>query len=244
MLIHPSHRVAARRRAGGRVATAQDRHRRGRSRIHLALGNVVVGPVVLDPAALPQGPQRRDHVVEALAPVVEVLAGLDVLLLAPPDPHPEADPVVGQHGGGAHRLRHGDEVAHRGDVDAGGEGDLVVTAGERRDQAHRVGPLGLLLPEGSAVGCGRVGVLRLEHPGVEEVVRQVDAVVAHLVRGEGQRPDGLEGQELDGLVEAHGSRLSGGGGSGRRPGRVRVGRSTGRSGARRGPTGRTPPGCA
>jgi len=76
----------------------------------------------------PQRPQGRDHLVEALAARREVLAGLVELLLAPPDAHPEPDPVGREGGGSADGLGHRDEVAHRGDVDAGREGELRVMA--------------------------------------------------------------------------------------------------------------------
>ena len=244
MLIQPSHRVAARRRAGAESPPPRIGTGRVGCRVHLALGHVVVGAVVLHPAALPQGPQRGDHVVEPLAPVVEVLAGLDVLLLAPADTDAEAHPVVGQHGRRAHRLGHGDEVADRGDVDAGGEGDVGGDGGECRDQAHRVGPLGLLLPEGGPVGCGRVRVLGLEHPGVEEVVGQVDAVVADLVGGERERPHVSRGRNWMAWWKRMGLGFRGrrGGRASRTgPGILRLVRPLSR---RRGPTGRTPPGCA
>ena len=168
---------------GGRVAAAQYGYRPARPRVHLAERYVVVRAVVLDPSALPQGPQCRDHVVEALAASVEVLTGLDVLLLAPSDADPEVDPVVRQGGGGADRLRHRDEVSHRGDVDTGREGDRRGHGGQCRDEAHGVGPLRLLGPERRAVRRLGVGVPRRQLLRVEEVIGQVYALVAKAVCG-------------------------------------------------------------
>ena len=144
-------------------------------------GHVVVGAVVLDPAALPEGAQGDDHFVEALAPGGEVLAGLVELLLAPADADAEADPVVGEHGGRADRLGHRDQVAGRGDVDAGGEEQVFGDGGQGGNDAHRIGPRGFGFPPGRAVFSLGVGVLGLERAGVEEVVGNVDAAVPEVV---------------------------------------------------------------
>ena len=138
--------------------------------------------VVLDPAALPQGPQGRDHLVQPLAPGGEVLPGLVELLLAPTHADPQPDAVVREDGGRAHRLGHRDQVAGRRHVDAGGEGQ----AGGHGGQAEMTGTSGRARRSPSpSPGRRRRGPSRCsgtEVRGVEEVVGEVHAGVARARR--------------------------------------------------------------
>ncbi len=108
------------------------------------------------------------------------------------------------HGGGADGLGHRDEVTGRGDVDAGGEEQVGGDGGQPGNDTHGIGPRRLVLPARSAVFSNRVGVLGFQLAWVEQMVGYVNAAVAEVVAGLGDR-DGLpSGQEGDRLVEARG----------------------------------------
>ena len=76
------------------VATGIDRHWRWWMRLERERRDVVVLAVPLDPSALPQFAQRRDHLVEPLAAVREVLALQVELFLHPPGTGTKRDATV------------------------------------------------------------------------------------------------------------------------------------------------------
>ena len=155
----------------------------------------------LDPSAAPQRAEGDDHFVEALAAGGEVLPGKVELLLAPTDADAEAQPVARQHRGRPDALGHRHEVAQRGDVDAGGEEQVLGGARTGRDHGHGIGPGRVVLPARRPVlGLG-VGVARRALARVEEVVGDVHAAVAQAIAGLGHREDLARGQEGDSLME-------------------------------------------
>ena len=153
--------------------------------------------MVLDPAVVPEGTQGDDHLVEALSPVGEVLSGCGEFLLAPTDSDSETQPVRGQDGGGSDRLGDRDEVPRRRDVDAGREQEVPGDRRESRDEAHRVRPFGVLLPERRSVFGSGVGVAALQLAGVEDVVRDHQARIAEIVARDREVDDLVDGQECD-----------------------------------------------
>ncbi len=185
---HPA--VADARRAPERgvgLTAAQDRHRGGGMRFDHQFGHLVVLAAPGHPAATPQRAQRRDHLVEPLAAVTEILAQQLVFLAHPADADRQRDPTPRHHRGRRHLLGHLQQRARGCHVHRVGEPQPARHGRHRTDQNPRVRPARVGGPPRTAA---RRRIRRLELARVDEVVGGDDPVEAGLVEHRCDR-DGL-----------------------------------------------------